>query len=179
MKMKYFNYEEFDSPDVQGSGQLMNEQLLHMLDAARKEYGKPIIINSGYRTEAHNEKVGGKPNSSHLKGLAVDIACKNSLDRAIMEAQAISEAADARNTAFQRLALGLGWRTWDVNAKNEEFDLIKTEAKARRKEEGKEKAKKTRAENTRKKNIEKGKKQQDYWNEYYRKLDSIQLSKEK
>jgi len=101
------------------------------------------------------------------------------LDRAIMEAQAISEAVDARNTAFQRLALGLGWRTWDVNAKNEEFDLIKTEAKARRKEEGKEKAKKTRAENTRKKNIEKGKKQQDYWNEYYRKLDSIQLSKEK
>lgn len=81
MKMKYFNYEEFDSPDIQGSGQLMNEQLLHMLDAARKEYGKPIVINSGYRTEAHNEKVGGKPNSSHLKGLAVDIACKNSLDR--------------------------------------------------------------------------------------------------
>ena len=81
MKMKYFNYEEFDSPDMQGSGKLMDEQLLHMLDAARKEYGKPIVVNSGYRSEAHNKKVGGKPSSSHLKGLAVDIACKSSLDR--------------------------------------------------------------------------------------------------
>ena len=70
------------------------------------------------------------------------------LDRALMEAQAISEALDTRNTEFQRLALALGWRTWDVNAKNEEFDLIKTEAKAVRKKEGIEKAKKTRREKT-------------------------------
>jgi hypothetical protein len=70
------------------------------------------------------------------------------LDRAIMEAQAISEALDTRNTEFQRLALALGWRTWDVNAKNEEFDLIKIEAKAVRKKEGIEKAKKTRREKT-------------------------------
>ena len=73
------------------------------------------------------------------------------LDRAIMETQAITEAFDKRNTAYQRMALGLGWRTWDVNAKNEEFDLIKTEAKARRKEEGKIKAKETRRKNTQKK----------------------------
>ena len=66
------------------------------------------------------------------------------LDRAIMESQAISEAFDKRNTAFQRMALALGWRTWDVNAKNEEFDLIKTEAKGARKEQGKIKAKETR-----------------------------------
>jgi len=66
------------------------------------------------------------------------------LDRAIMETQAIAEAFDKRNTAYQRMALGLGWRTWDVNAKNEEFDLIKTEAKGARKEQGKVKAKETR-----------------------------------
>lgn len=47
----------------------------------REEYGKPIHINSGYRTEAHNEKVGGVSSSSHLKGLAVDISCKSSRDR--------------------------------------------------------------------------------------------------
>lgn len=95
-----------------------------------------------------------------------------------MEAQAIAEAADARNTAFQRLALGLGWRTWDVNAKNEEFDLIKTEAKAFRKEEGERKAKETRKQTTIKKRQETAKATQDYWNEYYRKLDSIQAAKE-
>ena len=48
---------------------------------------------------------------------------------------------------MQRLALGLGWKTWDVSARNEEHDLIKTEAKAKRKEEGIEKAKESRATN--------------------------------
>jgi len=79
--MKYFNYFEFDSPDVQGSGQLMSQDLLDILDKIREEFGKPIKITSGYRTVKHNEKVGGKEKSSHLKGLAVDIACDNSLDR--------------------------------------------------------------------------------------------------
>jgi hypothetical protein len=59
------------------------------------------------------------------------------LDRAVSEVRGITEALDDRNTAYQRLALGLGWRTWDVNAKNEEHELIKTKAKALRKEEGK------------------------------------------
>ena len=75
---KYFTYEEFDSPDVQGSGQMMSKDLILILESVRNELGKPVVITSGYRTEAHNEKVGGKPNSSHLKGLAADIACKDS-----------------------------------------------------------------------------------------------------
>ena len=80
-KVRYFNYSEFDSPDVQGSGQLMDKELLEMLDDVRDKFDKPIHINSGYRTPAHNEAVGGTENSSHLKGLAVDIACDNSIDR--------------------------------------------------------------------------------------------------
>jgi len=79
--MIYFDYHEFDSPDVQGSGQLMDKELLEILDEVREHYGKPIHITSGYRTESHNAKVGGKPNSSHLKGLACDVACTNSRDR--------------------------------------------------------------------------------------------------
>jgi uncharacterized protein YcbK (DUF882 family) len=79
--LKHFNYSEFDSPDVQGSGQLMDKTLLEMLDEVRDKFDKPIHINSGFRTPAHNEKVGGVKTSSHLKGLAVDIACKNSTDR--------------------------------------------------------------------------------------------------
>ena len=69
------------------------------------------------------------------------------LDRAVDEVNAITEALDSRNTSWQRLALAMGWRQWDVNARVEEHDLIKTTAKERRKEEGKVKAKKTRREN--------------------------------
>jgi len=76
--LRYFTYEEFDSPDVQGSGQMMSKNLISILDNIREELGKPIVVTSGFRTPAHNEKVGGKPNSSHLKGLAVDIACEDS-----------------------------------------------------------------------------------------------------
>ena len=79
--LKYFNYSEFDSPDVQGSGQLMDKSLLEMLDEVRDKFDKPMYITSGYRTEKHNTKVGGTPNSSHLRGLAVDIACSSSVDR--------------------------------------------------------------------------------------------------
>jgi uncharacterized protein YcbK (DUF882 family) len=79
--MRYFKLEEFDSPDEPGSGSNMHEEILHMLDAVRKKYGKPIKINSGYRTVDRNKKIGGVKNSSHLKGLAVDISCKESKDR--------------------------------------------------------------------------------------------------
>lgn len=79
--LRYFNYSEFDSPDVQGSGQLMDKNLLEMLDEVRDKFDKPIHINSGFRTPAHNESVGGKSDSSHLKGLAVDISCNRSSDR--------------------------------------------------------------------------------------------------
>jgi uncharacterized protein YcbK (DUF882 family) len=79
--MQYFEYEEFDSPDIQGSGQLMDSKLLEMIDEAREIYGKPIHVNSGYRTSSHNRKVGGKSSSSHLKGLAIDVACVKSDER--------------------------------------------------------------------------------------------------
>ena len=84
--MKYFKYYEFDSPDVDGSGQMMDAEFLQMLDAARELYGKPMKITSGFRTENYNEELKKKgyaasPNSRHLKGLAADIACTTSADR--------------------------------------------------------------------------------------------------
>ena len=79
--MKYFKLKEFDSPDEPGSGFNMSEEILHMLDAARKIYGKSMRVTSGFRTESHNKKVGGVVSSSHLKGLAADIACSESKNR--------------------------------------------------------------------------------------------------
>jgi len=79
--LRYFKLEEFDSPDEIGSGCNMSQEILSMLDAARKIYGKPMRITSGFRTKTHNKKVGGVKSSSHLKGLAADIACSESKDR--------------------------------------------------------------------------------------------------
>jgi len=82
--MRYFNYWEFDSPDKKDKGKLMNDTLLYMLDEARHIANIPFKINSGYRTTERNMQVGGKINSSHLKGLAVDISVTDSRNRWII-----------------------------------------------------------------------------------------------
>jgi hypothetical protein len=82
--MKYFNLHEFDSPDLKGSGALMDETFLSMLDEARHIAQIPFKINSGYRTKERNKKIGGVKSSSHLKGLAADIHCVDSNSRFII-----------------------------------------------------------------------------------------------
>ena len=84
MSLKYFKYEEFASPDVPHSGNYMDDDFLTMLDNARELAGIPFKINSGYRTIEHNDKVGGKQNSSHIVGKAVDISIRNSRERWII-----------------------------------------------------------------------------------------------
>lgn len=82
MRFRYFKYSEFDSPDEPGSGErFMSDKLIMMLDEARKDFGRPMRINSGYRTEAHNKKVGGVADSPHMAGVAADIKINNSRDR--------------------------------------------------------------------------------------------------
>ena len=79
--IKHFKSREFDSPDQPGSGQYMNEYLIKTLDKIRDEYGYPIKVTSGYRTPEHNARVGGEPNSEHMRGMAVDIEAPTSQAR--------------------------------------------------------------------------------------------------
>ena len=45
----------------------------NILEPLRNLLEKPIIINSGFRSEKVNKAVGGVPKSQHLQGLAADI----------------------------------------------------------------------------------------------------------
>tara|TARA_R110002073_G_C9446833_1_gene577752 strand:- start:339 stop:692 length:354 start_codon:yes stop_codon:yes gene_type:complete len=82
--MEFFNISEFDSPDEKGSGIMMNQGFLQMLDEARRIASVAFKITSGYRTKSHNKSVGGVSDSSHIKGLAVDIRCSDSRNRSII-----------------------------------------------------------------------------------------------
>ena len=82
--MTHFKLSEFDSPDLKGSGQLMDETFLSMIEEARAKANIPFKINSGYRTAAHNKKVGGVKGSSHTRGLACDISCVDGNSRFII-----------------------------------------------------------------------------------------------
>lgn len=74
--IKNFKKSEFVSPD--NGEEDMDIRLLTFLDAMRASIGLPIKITSGYRTRKHNYEIGGSPHSSHMLGLAVDIACDSS-----------------------------------------------------------------------------------------------------
>ena len=58
----------FDSPDLPGSGACMDTGFIRMLQALEMRSGYPVFahINSGARSPAHNQKVGGASRSSHL-----------------------------------------------------------------------------------------------------------------
>ena len=45
----------------------------NLLDPVRESWGRPIVVNSGYRCPVLNRAVGGVPASQHVKGEAADI----------------------------------------------------------------------------------------------------------
>ena len=89
--MKYFTIKELcksstaisknidNSPNsevVQNLIQLVD----NILDPLREKYGKPIIVNSGYRCKVLNKVIGGSKNSQHCCGLAADITAKSKIE---------------------------------------------------------------------------------------------------
>ena len=75
MRIGYFDTKEFESRDGKPSPfqYIVHIGLIDKLNEIREAFGKPIIINSGYRSPEHNAKVGGVANSQHVKGTAADI----------------------------------------------------------------------------------------------------------
>ncbi|SHI74741.1 Peptidase M15 [Geosporobacter subterraneus DSM 17957] len=67
-----FSLHEFECRD--GSNLVkLDEELIDKLQKLRVLVGKPIIVNSGYRTPEYNAKIGGAPKSQHMEGKAADI----------------------------------------------------------------------------------------------------------
>ena len=77
---KYFTIKELTNtnknlpnvPDKVAEANLI-QLVENVLDPLRSLYGKPIRVNSGYRSPKVNEAVGGAKNSDHLYGFAADI----------------------------------------------------------------------------------------------------------
>lgn len=89
-KWKYFNFDEMIRSEVAEKYGISNlppteevkeniEHTLGKLDLIREEWGRPIVINSGYRSEELNRKVGGVRNSQHIRGEAADLRWQDGL----------------------------------------------------------------------------------------------------
>jgi uncharacterized protein YcbK (DUF882 family) len=49
------------------------QPLCAVLEVIRAEFDRPLIVNSGYRTEEYNRRIGGARLSQHVQGRAADI----------------------------------------------------------------------------------------------------------
>lgn len=65
-------YEDL-TPELQANTQ---EHLIR-INKFREIYGKPMYVNSGYRTPEHNALIGGAKNSSHCTCQATDFKDNN------------------------------------------------------------------------------------------------------
>lgn len=59
----------------------LDKKLYNQLSTLEKAIDIDFTVSSGFRNEEENKAVGGSPTSSHLKGLAVDISCHESIQR--------------------------------------------------------------------------------------------------
>ena len=75
--MKYFTIDELcksataeakgiDNTPTEEVKKNLENLVKYVLDPLREKYGKPIYVNSGYRSEALNKAVGGSKTSQHL-----------------------------------------------------------------------------------------------------------------
>jgi len=87
------------------------KRLCEWLEHLRAQYNllygdgsHPIVINSGYRSEEVNRKVGGAPNSNHLSGCAADIKVSDAI-QAMRYGVILADYADLTGQKFDELLI--------------------------------------------------------------------------
>ena len=107
------------------------ENLKHVctwLEVLRERSGGPVVINSGYRSQQLNRKIGGAPNSNHLTGCAVDIRVTG-FEQAIRYAAILLDYADETGEEFDELLLernrfGAFWLHFAVKPKGNRHKVL-------------------------------------------------------
>ena len=78
-EMQHFTLDEFRCPCCYRKP--MDPHALVTFDRVRDRAKIPMVVTSGYRCPAHNAKINGATNSSHLRALAGDFATPTSTHR--------------------------------------------------------------------------------------------------
>jgi hypothetical protein len=78
MDLRHFLIEEFDSPDLPGSGaKYMDREFLEMIDAAAHLCKLQFIVMAGYRSTYESKRHSDASNSSHRIGRAAILQCSH------------------------------------------------------------------------------------------------------
>ena len=92
------------------------------LEPLREKSGGPVLINSGFRSEAVNKAIGGVKGSNHLTGCAVDIRVTG-LEQAIRYACILLDISEESKRDYDELLIerspkGTYWLHFAVRPKD-------------------------------------------------------------
>jgi len=118
IEIENFNIQDVHCKCGNCESNTLNNKLVIMLQSARYKANVPFFISSWNRCEKHNKKVGGKKDSSHLKGFAIDIKIHNSRDRFVILKSLI-------DVGFKRIGIGSNLIHIDIDTTKKE-ELIWT-----------------------------------------------------
>lgn len=101
-ELTFTNHREFDNTPNQL--QINNlQRLAEFLETVRTLLGKPILIDSGFRSPEVNHAVGSTSVSQHLRGCAADIRVPG------MTPAEVVKAIYDDDLPYDQLILELGW----------------------------------------------------------------------
>lgn len=101
-EMTFTNHREFDNtPNMLQINNL--QRLAEFLEEVRSLLGKPIIIDSGFRSPDVNQAVGSTSVSQHLRGCAADFRVPG------MTPAEVVKAIHGFDLPFDQLILELTW----------------------------------------------------------------------
>jgi len=116
-ELTFTNHREFDNtPNIVQIDNLT--RLAEFLETVRTLLGKPIVVDSGFRSPEVNHAVGSTSVSQHLRGCAADIRVPG-----MTPAEVVKAIYDA-DLPYDQLILELGWthisipNTDDVSPRN-------------------------------------------------------------
>jgi len=82
----------------------------YVLQPVREHFGKPVSINSGFRSSELNKAIGGSGTSDHCKGMAADIEIAG-VDNGVI-AQWIEDNCEFRQLILEFYTPGVGDSGW-------------------------------------------------------------------
>ena len=94
-------------------------------------YNKDVIKERGLRLD--NPVWNGIGN-------VIDAGTNVPVGRVIQKMNNVKESLDSRNETWQRVALMLGWNTWDLGVENEDLNILREELKKKKKRKKKTKS---------------------------------------
>ncbi len=124
---KNFTLPEFASKDGSAFPEDVKANILilaNQLEVIRSHFDKPITVTSGYRSEAHNLRIGGEKNSFHIKGMAADIKIQGVSPYVL--AKQIEMLIDAGKMIQGGIGIYESWVHYDFRGKKIRWDKRKT-----------------------------------------------------